>query len=81
VIEIARVPEAATAGLHETVPNGSRLVSCPLCHTTDASMTHDALDAGADWLCSRCGQGWDARRLATVAAYAASPVGRDHERR
>ena len=33
-------------------------------------MTTGALDAGADWHCGRCGQRWDALRLATAAAYA-----------
>ena len=46
-------------------------VTCPLCHTADATMTNDAIhDAGANWQCARCGQRWDAIRLATAAAYA-----------
>ena len=32
-------------------------------------MTNGAVDAGADWRCARCGQQWDAVRLAAVAAY------------
>ena len=46
------------------------LVSCPLCHTSHPSLTHEALESGIDWPCARCGQRWDARRLAAVAAYA-----------
>src|SRR5689334_3498085 len=63
VIAVAPTPEAASVE--------SRLVSCPLCHTTHPSLTRDALQAGADWRCVRCGQRWNARRLATVAAHAA----------
>ena len=42
---------------------------CPLCHTVDAAMTASALATGGYWLCIRCGQEWDANRLATRAAY------------
>jgi hypothetical protein len=42
---------------------------CPLCHTVDAAMTASALETGGYWLCVRCGQEWDANRLATSAAY------------
>jgi transcription elongation factor Elf1 len=44
--------------------------TCPSCHTEDPTMTNVAVGAGADWHCGRCGQRWDAVRLATVAAYA-----------
>lgn len=44
--------------------------TCPSCHTVAPDMTTAALAAGADWPCLRCGQRWDARRLANVAAYA-----------
>ena len=44
-------------------------ISCPLCHTVNPTMTDDALATGAYWLCTRCGQTWDAHRLAAVAAY------------
>ena len=44
--------------------------TCPACHTADSSITNLALSDGAGWHCSRCSQGWDARRLATAAAYA-----------
>jgi hypothetical protein len=44
---------------------------CPLCHTDDRSTTASDLNAGATWRCALCHQQWDARRLATVTAYAA----------
>ena len=77
VIAVAPIPEAASVELLESVPDGARLASCPLCHTTHPSLTRDALEAGGDWRCTRCGQRWDARRLATVAAYAAWVVAQD----
>ena len=43
---------------------------CPLCHTLDITVTSDSLRAGATWLCTRCGQRWNAARLDTAAAYA-----------
>jgi hypothetical protein len=52
-----------------TLPFPQQHVVCPLCHTADEAMTTFALEAGADWLCTRCGQGWSSIRLATVAAY------------
>ena len=54
-----------------------RSATCPMCHTS-ATLSLSALEAGGDWRCVRCGQHWDARRLATVAAYAAWTV--DHDR-
>ena len=54
--------------------------TCPMCHTS-AALSQSALEAGGDWRCVRCGQHWDARRLATVAAYAAWIVDRDRIRR
>jgi hypothetical protein len=71
MIAIAPGPEAATVELFETPPEASRLASCPLCYTTQPSLSQDAVASGADWRCARCGQRWDARRLATVTAYAA----------
>ena len=47
-----------------------RFATCPMCHTP-ASLTPSALAAGEDWQCVRCGQHWDAARLAAAAAYAA----------
>jgi hypothetical protein len=52
-------------------PIAPRHATCPLCHTTNASLSDEALAAGEGWRCPRCGQQWDAHRLATVAAYAA----------
>ena len=43
--------------------------TCPLCHTSHATMTRAALLEGAYWRCARCGQMWDAMRLQTVADY------------
>ena len=54
-----------------------RCATCPMCHTS-ASLSQSALEAGGDWRCVRCGQHWDAARLAAVAAYAACAV--DHDR-
>ena len=57
---------------------GPRLAACPFCHT-DSSVSLATLEsAGEGWQCHRCGQAWDARRLATVAAYAAWAV--EHDR-
>ena len=68
------VPLVTTALLE---PDVSRPGMCPLCHTTDASVTSAALAAGGNWRCVRCGQRWDGARLAAVAAYAAWAVDRD----
>jgi signal transduction histidine kinase len=45
-------------------------VTCPLCHVA-SSLTAAALTAGGYWRCARCGQDWDAARLAGYADYAA----------
>lgn len=71
VIAVAPLPEAASVVERDAVPDGARLVSCPLCGTTDLSLTHEALEAGGSWRCARCRQNWHAGRLARVAAYAA----------
>jgi len=47
-----------------------------MCHTP-TSLTQNAIEAGGDWQCARCGQHWDAGRLGAVAAYAAWTVDRD----
>ena len=44
--------------------------TCPMCHTT-ASVAQTVTNSAEGWRCIRCGQHWDARRLTTVAAYAA----------
>lgn len=43
--------------------------TCPTCHMVDATLTNSSLAAGANWRCGRCGQMWDQKRIATVAAY------------
>ena len=50
-------------------PEPAGAVICALCHTADPVMTIGTLKAGADWRCGRCGQRWDAARLAAVAEY------------
>src|SRR4051812_31028664 len=57
-------------------PDLLRPATCPMCHTP-ASATLNAIDAGGAWRCVRCGQHWDAARLAVVATYAAFTVDRD----
>ena len=44
---------------------------------TPASVPQRAIGAGGNWRCVRCGQHWDAGRLAAVAAYAAWARNRD----
>jgi hypothetical protein len=76
-VAVALMPEAAPAELPTTVPDEPRVVACPLCHTTHPSLTLMPREAGADWRCQRCGQRWDAGRLATVAEYAAWVAAQD----
>ena len=66
-----------TATLLDDEPDIIGSATCPLCHTS-ATLTQSALEAGGDWRCVRCGQHWDAVRLAAVAAYATWTV--DHDR-
>lgn len=66
-----------TATLLDDEPDIIGSATCPLCHTS-ATLTQSALEAGGDWRCVRCGQHWNARRLATVTAYTAWAD--DHER-
>ena len=58
-------------------PSAPQVVTCPMCHTAHASLTCAALDAGAGWRCSKCGQRWDAERLLIVSGYEAWV--REHE--
>lgn len=51
--------------------NLSQRAVCPGCHTPHPSLTREGLAAGAGWKCVRCGERWDAQRLATVTAYKA----------
>ena len=48
--------------------------TCLLCHTVDNAITQAGLDRGGYWRCQRCGQMWDAQRLAASQAYALSAV-------
>jgi len=66
----------ATAVLLDDEQDILRSATCPMCHTS-ASLAQSALEAGGDWRCVRCGQRWDAARLAAVAAYAAWAGDRD----
>ena len=59
-----------TALLLDDEPAGLRCATCPMCHTP-ASVTQNAIEAGGDWRCVRCGQHWDASRLARFTTYAA----------
>lgn len=65
---IPHVPAAAMSAPPLTAP-AAHGATCPLCHTADP-LSDEALVRGDDWRCERCGQLWDARRLATVASYA-----------
>jgi predicted Zn finger-like uncharacterized protein len=67
----------ATAVLFDNEQDVLRFVTCPMCHTS-AALSQSALEAGGEWRCVRCGQHWDAARVAAVAAYAAWSV--DHDR-
>src|SRR5688572_24696772 len=67
----------ATAVFLDNEQDILRSATCPMCHTS-ATLSQSALEAGGDWRCVRCGQHWDAARLAAVAAYAAWTV--DHDR-
>ena len=54
----------------ETNQDASAAATCPSCQTAHPSLTMDALENGHGWRCVRCGQRWNASRLAVVAAYA-----------
>ncbi len=73
VHNLSRSP--ATIALLDDEPDVGPSATCPTCHTR-ASLTQAALEAGGDWRCVRCGQHWDAARLASVAQYAAWVVER-----
>ena len=79
VTRTSTLSEASTAPL-DFASDLLRLVSCPLCHTTHSSLSVGALEAGGDWHCSRCGQHWNAVRLANDAAYAAWALKHDAPR-
>lgn len=44
--------------------------TCPLCHTTDTTISAETLRRGGSWRCTVCRQMWSATRLETVVAYA-----------
>src|SRR6188768_4274682 len=69
----------APAALRDDEQDIARHAVCPMCHTS-ATVTQSAIEAGGDWRCVRCGQHWDASRLAAVAGYAAWAVDRDRDR-
>ena len=54
-----------------TVLQQSPYVTCPLCHTSDGTLTVDSLIDDRSWQCPTCGHRWTAARLSTAAAYAA----------
>lgn len=65
---------ATTVGEDTTVMVRTHLheePACAMCHTLALPLGDAAIAAGAQWQCERCGQHWDAARLAKVAAYAA----------
>lgn len=72
----APVRSHAVTPLSDVEREFSRPLTCPLCHTVHSSLPAEALEAGS-WQCSRCGQHWDAARLAHDAAYAGWVV--EHE--
>lgn len=70
VIDGGLVPDGlAPSFLQDDERDILRFAVCPMCHTR-AGVTESAIQAGGDWRCVRCGQHWDAVRLAAVAAYA-----------
>lgn len=74
------VSQAVTTAPLEVERDVRRRATCPLCHTAHPSLTDDALRTGLGWQCVRCSQHWDAKRLATVAAYDAWVVELAHAR-
>jgi ribosomal protein L37AE/L43A len=65
-----------SVALLDDEPDLVRSLTCPMCHA-DASLTQSGLSAGGAWRCARCGQHWNADRLAAVAAYAVWVADRD----
>ena len=63
---------AKVIGIQPEDPGPAPSGVCPLCHSVDTSISAAALAAGGSWKCVSCGLRWDAERLATVAAYAAT---------
>jgi hypothetical protein len=65
----------ATIVLLDDEPVVWQFATCPMCHAP-AALTQSAVEADA-WRCVKCGQHWDAARLAAVAADGASVLDRD----
>ena len=59
-----------TAALVDDGQDVLRCAKCPMCHTP-TSVTRNAIEAGGEWRCVRCGQHWDASRLAASTRYTA----------
>jgi len=70
-------PHAAAASLDDN-QGVIQYATCPMCHTS-TRLSQNAIEGGGEWRCVRCGQHWDATRLAAVAAYAAWTVVHDRE--
>lgn len=66
-----------TTALLDADADTVRGATCPMCHTP-GNISQSAIEAGGDWRCVRCGQRWDAGRLAAVSAYNAWAV--EHDR-
>ena len=64
-----------TAALLDDQRDVLRPGECPMCHTE--SLAQSARDTGGAWQCVRCGQHWNAERLAAVAGYAVWVAERD----
>jgi transcription elongation factor Elf1 len=79
VTRTSALSEVSTARL-DLAREVPRVARCPLCHTMHSSLTAAALEAGGEWHCARCGQHWNAVRLANDAAYAAWVVEHDAPR-
>jgi hypothetical protein len=67
----------AAAALIDDEPDVLAAATCPMCQTR-SSLSHTGVESGSAWRCVRCGQQWEANRLAAVAGYAAWAVGHDH---
>lgn len=65
----SRVRLAVAVPTVDAGPRNDVIPTCPLCHTSTAAVTDNALREGAYWRCARCGQMWDAIRLQTAANY------------
>ena len=69
IVSDARPGGVPTAVLQRDKQKSSD-IQCVRCVTRPRSVTQSAIEAGGEWRCVRCGQHWDAGRLAAVAGYA-----------